>query len=136
MHTLSGTVTAGGFGYASGNLLPSENLILQRSGLKSLVRGTLNLKLPESYIVPPDFVLVGSEYITGETIKFQRCVVRGLRALIMRPETHERIAGYGHGTDHLELMSAYHLTTVLHLSPGDVVQVEVDGDEAWWRAAR
>lgn len=41
----------------------------------ALEKGTLNLSIPEPYIVSADAQLVGNEYCTGETIKFQRCVV-------------------------------------------------------------
>ena len=136
MRILRGTVTGKGYGVAGDNLLPSTRLILERTGLPALEKGTLNLSIPEPYIVSADARLVGDEYCTGETIKFQRCVIRGLRALIMRPETHETIPGFGHGLAHLELMSEYHLTRRLGLTPGSEVDVEVEGDETWWSSAR
>jgi CTP-dependent riboflavin kinase len=129
-------VTEKGFGVAGDNLLPSVPLILQRTGLQSLEKGTLNLTLPAPYIVRADARLTGHEYVTGEAIKFQRCVVLGLRALIMRPETHETIPGYGHGPAHIELMSPHNLTRTLGLSPGMILDLEVDGDDEWWASAR
>jgi hypothetical protein len=135
MRILRGTVTSQGFGIAGDNLLPLMPLILERTGFGALAKGTLNLALPEPYIVTADAQLTGQEYFSGETIKLQRCVVRGLRALIMRPETHETIPGFGHGPAHLELMSEHHLTSTLMLMPGAELDVEVEGDAAWWSAA-
>lgn len=136
MRVLRGTVTCRGFGVAGDNMLASIPLVFARTGFQTLVKGTLNLALEEPYIVTADARLTGDEYFSGETIKLQRCVVDGLRALIMRPETHETIPGYGHGPAHIELMSHHHLTSTLALAPGAQVDVEVEGDAAWWIAAR
>ena len=137
MRTLRATFTGRkGFGVAGDNLAPIVPLILERTGLRSLEKGTLNLSLPAPYIVLADAVITGEEYFLGERIKLQRCLVRGIRALIMRPDTHEATPPYGHGPAHLELLSEYHLTSTLGLSPGSVVEVEVEGDEAWWRSGR
>lgn len=137
MRILRATFTGkGGFGVAGNNLAPVVPLILERTGLRSLVKGTLNLWLPAPYIVLADAVITGQEYFSGETIKLQRCIVRGIRALIMRPNTHEHTPPYGHGPAHLELLSEYHLTNELGLSSGSVIDVEVEGDEAWWRSGR
>ena len=125
-----------GFGIAGDNLAPVVPLILERTGLRSLEKGTLNLSLKEPYIVKADAVITGKEYFSGETIKLQRCLVRGIRAVIMRPDTHERTPPFGHGPAHLELLSEYHLTSELGLSPGSIVDVEVEGDEAWWQSGR
>jgi hypothetical protein len=136
MRTITGTVTGKGYGVAGDNLLLSAPLILRRTGLKSLEKGTLNLSIAEPYFVSADARLSGNEYFSGEPIKFQRCVIQGLRALIMRPETHETNPGFGHGPAHFELMSEHHLTRTLGLSPGMQVEIEVEGDEAWWNSAR
>jgi len=60
-------------------------LIETRTGLANLVRGTLNVNIPEEYIVLPDAVISPDEYPlnkqanTRETIKFQYCLVAGYR---------------------------------------------------------
>ena len=125
-----------GFGVAGDNLEPVAPLILKRTGLRSLVKGTLNLSLEAPYIVTADATITGKEYFFGETIKLQRCLVRGIRAVIMRPDTHEGTPPFGHGPAHLELLSEYHLTSELRLSPGSIIDVEVEGDEAWWQSGR
>ena len=76
------------------------------------------------------------EFKQQESVKLQRCVVRGIRAVITRPEWHETIRNWGHGPAHLELVSALHLTSALSLTPGAAVAVEVGGDTEWWNAAR
>ncbi len=137
MRTLKATFTGKkGFGVAGNNLAPVVPLILERTGLHSLVKGTLNLSLQAPYIVLADAVITGQEYFSGETIKLQRCLIRGIRAIIMRPNTHEGTPPFGHGPAHLELLSEHHLTSELGLSAGSIIDVEIEGDEAWWRSGR
>lgn len=129
-----------GFGVASGNLAPVMSLIEERMGLKGLVPGTLNVEIPEDYIVISDALIHPEEYPlnricgTSETIKLQRCVVQRRKAIIMRPDTHETV-GWGHGTKHLELMAVVRFRDVLGLANGSRIEVEVEGDDAWWAAA-
>lgn len=77
------------YGAATPHLATVERLLLQRTGLPSMAPGTLNVQLSERYVVTPDATISGQEYFTGETIKLQRCRVRGHRMIIMRPHTHE-----------------------------------------------
>ena len=92
--------------------------------------GTFNLKLSEPYIVISDAQIEAHEYNRKEFIKLQRCVVDGVRAIIMRPNTHED--GYAHGPSHIELLSTVVLRETLRVENGSVVDVEVEGDEDWW----
>lgn len=131
MKVLCGTVV-GGFGKAAGTLAHVMGLVEERTGLHSLRSGTLNLRLPAAYIVIPDAQITRSEYNRIEYIKLQRCRVGGVRAIIMRPDTHE--SGLAHGPAHLELLAAVNLREHLDLRDGDSVQVEVEGDDAWWSA--
>src|SRR5689334_8344641 len=106
MRTLRGKV-GGGFGAATQNLAPFLTRIVERTGLPSVVPGTLNVSIDKPYIVQPDARLTKAEYYGYEEIKLQRCRVRGVRAIIMRPVTHE--AGAAHGPAHLELLCHLHL---------------------------
>ena len=133
---LGGIVAADGFGVAGGNLAHVARLIEERLGLGPLVPGTLNLTLPSPYIVEPDAMITNAEYNRAEFIKLKRCVVRGLRCGIMRPNTHESVPRYGHGAAYLELLSAHDLKSELGLSLGDRVEVEVGGDATWWANAK
>ena len=129
MRVLMGEVTTG-YGIASRALKHVTPLIERRSGLQPLVRGTLNLRIPEPYIVRADFVIQASEYNRREFLKIQRCRIVGMRALVMRPNTHEE--GQWHGPAHLELWSTVVLREVLGLVDGDAVCVELEGVEGWW----
>jgi CTP-dependent riboflavin kinase len=51
---------------------------------------------------------------------------------IMRPDSHKRPGGLGANV--LELISPLHLRSAWHLVDGNVLEVEVEGDENWWRA--
>ncbi len=135
MIRLRGHVTTG-FGVAGGNLQHLEGLIAHRSGLPQIVTGTLNVRLSESYFVKPDHALSAHEYNGHEVILLQRAVISGIAALIMRPHTHELDEGFGHGTTTLELLAPVHLRNRLELQNGSEVEVELEGDDAWWNSAR
>jgi CTP-dependent riboflavin kinase len=129
---LRGNISSG-CGIAGDNLAPVEHLIRERTGLHSLEKGTLNIILEAPYIVTPVATITAAEYNGTETIKLQRCVIRGLRAIIMRPDTHELPPTNGL---QLELLSEHHLRSTLNLVDGDPIDVEVEGEERWWAAAR
>ena|SRR6266571_6508785 len=92
--------------------------------------GTLNVTLDSDYIVRPDATIESNEYFNREQLKFQRCRVRGFRMFIMRPDSHERLDGSGANV--LELISPMKLRDTWGLHDGDLLDVEVEGDEAWW----
>jgi len=127
---------------AARNLDPVMSLIEQRTGLVHLVRGTLNVTIPEEYIVRADALVLPEEYPFNkdsglhETIKFQRCLVAGYRGLIMRPDSHELGAGQFHGKSYLELMGQKNFRESLALTNGSTVNVEVEGDKAWWHSGK
>jgi CTP-dependent riboflavin kinase len=137
MKVFNGTVTAG-YGIATRNLAPIMALIESRTGLANFAQGTLNVNIPEEYIVRPDALISPDEYPynklanSRETIKLQRCLVAGYRGLIMRPDSHEIGAGQFHGKSHLELMGQKNFRQTLGLINESTVEVQVEGDEAWW----
>lgn len=128
MLILEGRVTTG-FGVAQEHLAPIAALIRARTGLAALVPGTLNLRLGAPYRFEPDTEITAAEY-GYERLKLQRCCVRGVRAVILRPESHE--AGNGHGDAYVELLAAVHLRTALGLADGDLVDVVVGGPRSCW----
>jgi CTP-dependent riboflavin kinase len=138
MRTFHGTVKSG-YGVAAANLNPVLRLIELRMGMASLIEGTLNVQILENYVVIPTTSILPHEYplnfATGlnETIKLQRCVIGNHKAIIMRPDTHER--GMFHGPKHLELIGTVKFRQVLGLEDESAVDVEVEGDDAWWAAA-
>ncbi len=129
MQILRGVVSSR-FKAATGNLATVEGLLLSRTGLSSMAPGTLNVTIPFNYIVLADATIEPHEYFTGERIKLQRCRVRGHRMIIMRPDSHEQPGGIGANV--LELISPLHLRTVWGLCDDDQLEVEVEGDDAWW----
>lgn len=141
MRVFRGQVTSG-YGAATQNLAPVMHLIESRTGLTGLLPGTLNLNIPEEYIVLADAFIYPDEYPRNkimnehETIKLQRCIVAGYKALIMRPDSHELGAGQYHGKKHLELMGKRNFRETLQLANDSYVDVEVEGDDEWWRAGR
>lgn len=134
MKILTGNVSSNTFGVAANNLAGVMHLIEARMGLTSLKPGTLNVRIQEEYIVIADATISPQEYGLPETIKLQRCLVSGLRAIIMRPDTHEKRPNWGHGKAHLELMSPFHLRRTLVLNDGDEIEIQVEGDDNWWNS--
>jgi CTP-dependent riboflavin kinase len=138
MKLFLGTVTSG-YGMATPNLNPILSLIETRVGLPNLVSGTLNVVIPEDYIVPADALILPGEYPynkqsnLGETIKLRRCLAAGYKAIIVRPDSHELGTGQFHGKSHLELMAQIHFRDALALTDGAIIEVQVEGDNHWWR---
>jgi hypothetical protein len=130
-----------GFGAATENLRHCEPLIAARIGLPSVVSGTFNITLDEPFLIRADAALSALEYNGWEVILLQRCVIFGRAAVITRPHTHEiePVPGslyFGHGLAHLEVMAPFDIANNYGLSAGDRVEVEVFGDEDWWRRAQ
>jgi len=138
MRILRGTVKSG-YGVATANLKPVLRLIESRMGMATLVEGTLNVLIAESYVVIPTTSILPHEYPLNlvtrldETIKLQRCIIGSHKAIIMRPDTHER--GMFHGPNHLELIGTVNFRQVLGLEDQSAVDVEVEGDDTWWADA-
>jgi hypothetical protein len=123
------------FGYATGNLRTVEGLLLARTGLPSMAPGTLNVQLGQRYIVRADAQIAPDEYFMRETLKLQRCRVHGRRMFIVRPDKHEHArVGPHDGALTLELISPIKLREAWKLKDGDLIEVEVEGDDAWWNA--
>lgn len=112
MRVLEGVVSSR-FGAATRNLASVEQLLLKRTRLSRMVPGTLNLTLPERYLVKADEIIHSNEYFTGEVLKLQRCRVFGRRMIIMRPDSHE--FSNGTGANVLELVSDLHLRNTFSL---------------------
>ena len=129
---LEGRVTTG-FGVAREHLAPVADLICRRTGLPSLAPGSLNVRLGAPYRFEPDAEITPLEH-GFERLKLKRCCVRGVRAVILRPETHE--AGNGHGEAYLELLAAVHLRTALRLRDDDLLDVVTGRDLDCWNDAR
>jgi len=138
MKTLHGHIAdvPSGFHVAAQHLRPVMHLMEARMGITGLVPGTLNTQITEDYVVLADASISPQEYGFPETVKLQRAIISGLKAIIMRPDAHETRPNYGHGKNHIELMSALHLRTALNLKDGDEIAVEVEGDDNWWNTGR
>ena len=141
MRVLHGEVTSG-FGLATRNLAHVAPLIAARTGLARITAGTLNVRLPEPYLVASEATVTAEEYDGHEYLKLRRCVVHyrtrglgGIRAVIVRPHKHELVPGWAHGPNYAEIVSAVHLRRALVLYDGAPVRIEVEGGWAWWARA-
>ena len=140
MRILKGTVEKGhGLRVASEFLAPVMGLIKSKMGFAILVEGTFNVLIAEDYFVEPDAIIPPDKYPynqthgTNETIKLKRCRIRGRKAIIMRPDSHE-IPFENPGRKRLELMGAVSFRKEFGIPVGSngAVEVEVEGDESWW----
>src|SRR5277367_6271959 len=108
----------------------------------NLVPGTLNVTIPDEYIVPADALILPEEYPynrqsnLGETIKLKRCLIAGHKGLIVRPDSHEQGVGQFHGKSYLELMAQIHFRDTLGLTDGAIIEVQVEGPHPWLRSAK
>ncbi len=136
MKIFKGHINPKTYGVASNNLKKVMSLIETRMGLPNLQPGTLNVRIQEDYIVIADATISPQEYGMPETIKLQRCLVGGLKAIIMRPDTHETRVNWGHGKDHFELMSRFHLRNTFCLNDNDEIEIQVEGDNIWWESGK
>lgn len=132
MLMLQGRVSTG-FGVAGEHLAPIAGLIRERTGLRTLVPGTLNLRLGAPYSFAPDAEITHAEY-GYERLKLQRCCVAGYRAVILRPESHE--AGNGHGDAHVELLAEVHLRSALGLQDDDILDITIGPGLHCWARTR
>lgn len=118
-------------GIATDRLAPVQDLIAERIGLPSLYAGTLNLQLNAPYYVNADATIEQHEYDGLESLRLQRCRVKGMKCCIMRPSSHEKLV---EASKVLEIMAPVRLRHEWGLEDGDTLDVEVEGDDAWWSA--
>ena len=45
-------------------------------------------------------------------------------------------SGQYHGKNHLEVMGQKNFRQILNITDGSPVEVQVDGDDAWWRSGK
>lgn len=131
---------------ALGNLRHVQDQIAKRSGLLKLVPGTLNVELDRHYpMTAVTGIVTEVEYDHWqECIKLQRCRIgpierteprAAVRGVIVRPSGHEDPA-----RPHwmrVEVMSHHHLRSVLGVTDGARVWIEVESekllDDQWWK---
>src|SRR3970040_2983668 len=99
-----------------------------------MASATLNLRLEAPYSLQPEVSLTSDECNGWEPLALQRCGIGGIRALIVRPESHE--IGEGHGPAYLEIVAEDHLRRALSLEDDDVVAVATGDDAACWARAQ
>ena len=126
---------------ATGKNSSSKNLkkkdvdvkIAAQMGFTKLYPGTLNIELDKPYSIGEDFdgFIEANEYNDKEWIKLLRCRLDGFKCIIVHPQDHDRVGTF---KNRIELMSLYNLRKKCNLSDGDVVQVQVEGDDVWWNS--
>jgi CTP-dependent riboflavin kinase len=80
-----------------------------------------------------EIVLPPREVNDVDELVLQRCRVGGLRCVLVRPYRDDPNPGWASNPRNvLEIMSERRLCNELGLGSGSVVEVEVEGDDAWW----
>jgi CTP-dependent riboflavin kinase len=125
MRVLRGTVKAG---VGDAKNWPLEQ-IRSLTGRSDLIAGTLNVELDEPHAVRRDYTLHAASRNDGrrEDLYFEECLLligsKRVPALIARTSTNY------HGQKVLEIMAAEFLRSSHGLCDGDVIKVQVRGDE-------
>ena len=101
------------------SLSPLFEQIKYRSGISSLIPGTLNLKLAQDHIGYLDIIFLAHEYNHHEHVFLERCNIFNKKALIARTSTNF------HGNTVIEVIAQEHLRETYDLKDGDEVEVEV-----------
>ena len=91
---------------------------------QALVPGSLNVRLSEAWSVPPgDGVRLESEDV-GRGVTLVACIIEGTEAWVIRTDRND--AGKGrHPRNVVEIVAPVHLRSVLGLSDGDVVTLQL-----------
>lgn len=106
-------------------------------GLPNLEPGTFNVRIGANYLSKKEWILP-KEALNGSARLFvQRCKINGIRALIVRPSSHEDnppSTDKFHRLNTFEIMASVKLREHLNIPKGtnDKVEVEVEGDDSWW----
>jgi CTP-dependent riboflavin kinase len=102
-------------------------------GLGLLFPGTLNVRLDADYQMQNEIVLARAEVNNVDELFLQRCRVGGIRSVLVRPYRDQPVPGWASNPPNiLEIMSERRLRDALELDTGSVVEIEVEGDDAWW----
>ena len=96
-------------------------------------KGSLNIELDEPYPINENYseYIEAADYNGREWIKLIRCRFNGEKCIIVHPKDHDTVGTFKR---RIELMSPHNLRKRFDLSDGDIVTVEVEGDEAWWNS--
>ena len=109
-----------------------DKKIAKLMGFSQLHPGTLNIELYEPYPINENYseYIEASDYNNREWIKLVRCLFKGEKCVIVHPKDHDVVGTF---KKRIELMSSYNLRKKFNLLDGDIVEVEVEGDETWWK---
>lgn len=88
----------------------------------NLYPGTLNVKLNESYILKPDFIIKPEEYGGTFNVQIQKCKVLGENAYIVRSEKNTNNSG-DYGQDIIEIISDINFRKKYDLKDGEVINI-------------
>ena len=94
-----------------------------KTGMR-LYPGTLNLELPEAYVLPPDVIrLEAHEYGGRVSVSIVRCRIFDRPAFLLRTDANEAGTGH-HPRNIIEIATDVRLRDVYALNDGDWVEVE------------
>lgn len=97
----------------------------RKTGMK-LFPGTLNIKCPEVWTLPPNCIRLEAEEYGGiVSVSMVPCRIFGRKAFILRTDANENGTG-DHSRRVIEIATDVKLRDVYHLKDGDSVEIELD----------
>jgi CTP-dependent riboflavin kinase len=125
-----------GYGHASRTVEEARPRIGKIMSLGLLRPGTLNVELPDDYQMDNQIIMPRCQVNNVDELYLQRCRVGGLQCVLIRAYPHQPNPGWDSNPPNvLEIMSDACLTEHLRIVLGSAVEVEVEGNEAWWTGA-
>lgn len=89
-----------------------------------LYPGTLNIKLNNSYILKPDYIIKPEEYGGTFNVQIQKCKILDENAYIVRSEKNIDDKG-DYGQDIIEIISDINFREKYNLKDEDVIKVKI-----------
>jgi CTP-dependent riboflavin kinase len=123
----------------SGNASPNfrkgevESSVAGFLEVPTVASGTLNVHIAQEYAALDngvyDLELPPSKYNGREFVKIKKCKVNGVKCVILRAGDHFEVPKF---RKRIEIMSHFKLRDHLGLVDGSAVELEFQGDDAWW----
>lgn len=112
-----------GMGVANKFISMMQKSFYEKTKVK-LYPGTLNIKLNNSYILKPDYIIKPEEYGGAFNVQIQKCKILEENAYIVRSEKNTDSKG-DYGQDIIEIISDVNFREKYKLKDGDIIEVKV-----------
>jgi len=103
----------------------AEKVLREKTGLKEIFYGTLNIELEKPYkFKDPDYIIQKEEYDGEEKVYIKRCELNGHQVYAVRSAINEEERGE-HPLTILEIISDINLREKFNLKDEDIVNIDI-----------